>query len=164
MRTIQVVNGSQFKNKSMVAVFGAVRTAEKSERVTREECAAVEEFATWGGTTTAKPGDHYILTPVGGGKRRPCAIAVFDDQYQPAENSGEYKAKGEKRIVQVPKGIKVVLTTIEPSKEDPDLLATQEVEYPHFVAIGGNNEVYSNKSDFVSGQLSPTDGLGNLVN
>jgi hypothetical protein len=167
MTTVTIFDGGFFKTREGIEIFGAnpIREAAKKEPVEREDCLVPTECETSGGTTLALPGTHYLAFVVGQNPRKPRPVlkSVWNDQYALSpENDGTWIPTG-RRVVQVPEGVTCRLVTAEPDPADPTQSKVQIAEYPDFVAVGANGEVYHNGADdFVKKKLVPVDGRGPL--
>ena len=127
------------------AQFGAPILARRKTLVQKRETFGREVFSLPWGDLEAVQGVDYVITPLDGSGSYPCKIDIFADSWEETvPNSGVYRRKALAKIVPVPPGFEITLKTLE---------GDTKVSYPHYIAIGVKNEVYSNGKEWVEANL-----------
>ncbi len=137
--------------KAVIAVFGEPKIAQRKTRVTwRTVKAGGETFSVQGGTLTANTDDDFIVIPLKEDgtldttKEYPCKKDIFVKTWTATETNGVFKRSALNRVIQVPQGNTVTLKTLE---------GDETITHPDWIAIGSEDEVYSNGDDWVKQNL-----------
>lgn len=133
--------------EEVIKAYGQPRLAKRKTNETvriREVNGEREIFPHKGGDLTAIPGLDYVMIPKNGAEY-PCKIDIFEKSWEEVEpGSGVYRRKALAKLVQIPEGESVILSTKEG-------LTMQS--HPDFIAIGVDDEVYSNSLEWAKGNL-----------
>lgn len=99
---------------------------------------------------TSDPEKDLII--LAGSKQYPCKIDIFLQTYEFAgsfqEGNPNFIKREQSILVAVPEGESVDIITLEGVVKD--------VQYPDYIVIGKQNELYANKADFVAKNMSLT--------
>lgn len=119
--------------------WGAPQEAVRKTTVAIRKPKGGETFTLAGGTLTATPElDWIVVQP--SGEEYPIKKTIFAATYEQTAK-GRYRKTSRSRLVQVPEGVVVLLVTRE---------GHLEVQYPDYVVIGKNNEVYANTAQWIA--------------
>jgi hypothetical protein len=133
---IEIRDGSEIPSE-----FGPMKKAVKRTTVKIREPNGEEKFSLSWGELTAVPGvDVVICTET---EQYPCKIDIFNATYREV-SPGLYQKMAITNLVQIPKGVTVLLHTLE---------GEETATHPDYVAVGKKNEVYANKESWVQENL-----------
>lgn len=130
------------KGSQIPPEWGAPREAVRTTTVAIREPEGEESFAVAEGTLCATPGVDWVIVQHSG-EEYPIKKDIFNAIYEETA-PGRYRKKAPSRLVQVPKGVEVVLITRE---------GRVEVRHPDYIVIGSQNEVYANTARWVAENL-----------
>ena len=128
--------------QEVINVYGQPLLAKRKNQaiVTIREPQGTEIF----GDLTAVQGIDWVVTPKGSSYSHPCKKTTFAKSYEQVGDLPEYRKTALNRLIPIPDGDVVTLNTLE---------GTVKATYPKYIALGVDDEVYTNDPEFVNSYL-----------